>query len=92
MNADLGLPVMLTAAVSFVVVTTLAGLSLLWVRDPAARKVLGRTWATASVLIVLGVVVFWIATSMISGGKPVNRSLQDQQQNELQHRLQKGEH
>ena len=88
------LPVLVPGIIVLLVVSVAAALALAWTKEPQAQQIVRRVWLGVSVLVVLGVAVFWISTAMVQGprGGTVDRNLQQQQQNELQRRTQGGGH
>jgi hypothetical protein len=92
MDLNAFLPTLVPAAMTFVVVSVAAMLALFWIKQPEAQTLVRRVWVGVSVLIVLGVAVFAIANGVGAHEPSVDRSLQQQQQNELHNRLQTGGH
>ena len=79
------LPVLVPAAIGFVVVSAIAALALAWTKAPDVRELIRRGWIALMVLMALGVLVFWIATAMVEGPRrsTIDKGLQDQQTKEL---------
>jgi uncharacterized membrane-anchored protein len=94
MEFNSNLPALVPAVIALVVVSVGAGLALAWNRQAQFRKYVIRAWIGAAVVIVGAVVVFWIATALVEGPRraPIDRSLQERQQQELRERVQKGGH
>ena len=92
MDLNAFLPTLLPAAIGLIVVAVAAVLALSWVKQPEAQTLVRRAWLGLSLLIVLGVVVFAIASGVGTHQPSVDRSLQQQQQDELHQRLQNGGH
>lgn len=92
MDMNAFLPTLVPAAIGLTVVAVAAVLALSWVKQPEAQILVRRAWLGLSVLIVLGVVVFAIASSVGTHRPSVDRSLQQQQQDELHQRVQNGGH
>ena len=88
------LPALVPAVITLIVVSVVAGLALAWTRQAEARRWIGRIWLAAAVLVVAGVVVFWVSTALVQGPHrtSVDRGLQDRQQQDLRRRLQDGGH
>lgn len=88
------LPVLVPAVIGFVVVSVVAIAALAWNKEPDVQTLVRRAWLAIVGAIVLGVVVFWIATAMVEGPKraTVDRSLQQEQQGELGKRVKTGGH
>jgi Na+/H+-dicarboxylate symporter len=92
MNLGSNLPAILPAMITFIVVSVLAVFALAWNKQPQIQELVRRTWLFVSVLALVGVAVFWISTTMVQPGATVDHRLQEQQQRELQQRLQNGGH
>jgi hypothetical protein len=94
MELNSNLPVLVPAVITLIVVSGAAALAMAFNRQTSFRQLVVRVWLAAAALIVGGVVIFWISTAMVEGPRraTVDRSLQQRQQNELQQRLQKGDH
>lgn len=87
------LPVLVTAVIVILVASVAAAIALWWEKRPEFRQIVARTWIVVTILSALAVVVFWISTAMTGSKNPtVDRSLQQKQNDELGHRLQRGGH
>jgi len=76
-----------------IVVSVIAALALAWTKDAGAQQLIRRAWMAISAMVVTSVVIFWVSTHMVSTQQPsVDRSLQHQQQDDLQQRIQHGGH
>ena len=85
------LPALITAVIVLIVASVVAGLALFWTSEPRARQTIGRLWIVVVIFTVLGLAIFWIASAMVGHGV-VDRGMQQQQQHELEKRLEKGGH
>lgn len=94
MSPNSNLPVLVPGVIVILVASVVAVLALAWVKDAQARQMIRRAWIGVSVLVVLGLAVFWISSAMVRQGPggTVDRSLEQQQQNDLQRRAQSGGH
>ena len=94
MELNANLPALVPGVITLIAVSVAAGLAFAWTKQAQARRWIGRIWIAATVLVAAGLVIFWVSTVMVQGPRRagVDRSLQDQQQQELQKRLQSGGH
>jgi len=93
MDLNANLPALVPAIITLVVVSVCAAFVLAWDRQPLIQTLVRRAWLLAAVVIVGGVAIFWLSTALVGSRHPtVSRSLQQQQQDELRERLQKGGH
>jgi hypothetical protein len=93
MDLNASLPALVPAVIALIVVSVGAVLALAWDRQPQFQTLVRRIWLVAAIVIVGGVAIFWISTVLVGSKHPtVSRSLQQQQQDELRERLQKGGH
>jgi undecaprenyl pyrophosphate phosphatase UppP len=94
MDLNSNLPVLVPAVVGLIVISAAALLALAWIKQPEARQLVRRAWIVMSVLLVGGVVIFWISTAMVEGShrSAIDRSLQEKQEDELHQRLQNDGH
>ena len=94
MGLNPNLPVLVPAVITLIVISVAAGLVLAWNDRPQIRMLVSRAWIVGVVVILGGVGIFWISTAMVEGPKraTIPRTLQQQQQDELRQRIQKGGH
>ena len=85
------LPALVTTVIVLIAASVIAALALYWTTDLRAKQIVRRVWLAIVILTVLGLAIFWIGTAMI-GTSTVDRSMQQQQQDDLHKRLGKGGH
>ena len=94
MDYNAVLPVLVPGVITLVVVSVAAAFALAWVKDAQVRLWVRRGWLAAVVALFAGGAIFWVASAMVEGPErsTVDRSLQQQQQDELHQRLGEGGH
>ena len=94
MDYNTVLPVLVPGAIILIVVSVVAALALAWVKDGQIRQWVRRGWFATVVVLIAGSAIFWVASAMVEGPErsTVDRSLQQQQQDELSQRLSEGGH
>lgn len=93
MDLNSNLPALVPMVIALIVVSLAAVLVLATNKQPEIQKIVRRVWAGASVCIVAGAAIFWLSGAFVGTSRPsVDRSLQNQQKNELRQRLQNGGH
>src|SRR5262245_46947450 len=94
MDYNTVLPVLVPGAIILIIVSVVAALALAWVRDGQIRQWVRRGWLAAVIVLIAGDAIFWVASAMVEGPErsTVDRSLQQQQQDELNQRLSEGGH
>ena len=94
MDYNTALPVLVPGAIILIIVSVVAALALAWVKDGQIRRWVRRGWLATVVVLIAGGAIFWAASAMVEGPErsAVDRSLQQQQQDELHQRLGEGGH
>jgi hypothetical protein len=93
MSLGANLPVIVPGMIVLIVISVAAALGLAWTKDAGAQVLIRRVWMALSAMVVVGVVVFYVSSGMVATRAPtVDRSVQQQQQSDLQQRIQNGGH
>jgi hypothetical protein len=94
MDINRYLPVLVSAAVTLIVFGAIGLLALNWSTSAGQRLWIRRALLVLVLVTVGGPVIYWFATWAVEGTQrhTIDRSLQQQQQDELHQRVHKGGH